>query len=75
MLRRLNIRKANWNLLKMHCNDELKSNYFEQCDDLAELFYSKLYGKASKAIPKNSANPKRTHKPLFEDDCKGAVRE
>jgi len=38
-------------------------------------FSQKLIERANKTIPKTSTNPKRTHKPWFDNECKEAIKD
>ena len=67
--------KANWEQFKVHCEQSVHPNVFEDCENPAQLFTSLLYSAAEKSIPRTSTNPKQPNKPWFNDDCKKAIAE
>ena len=72
---RWKLHKANWEQFKVHCEQSIHPNDFEDCENPAELFTSLLYSVAEKSIPRTSTNPKHPNKPWFNDDCKKAIAE
>ena len=72
---RWKLHKANWEQFKVHCEQSIHPNAFEDCENPAELFTSLLYSAAEKSIPRTSTNPKHPNKPWFNDDCKTAIAE
>ena len=72
---RWKLHKANWEQFKVHCEQSIHPNAFEDCENPAELFTSLLYSAAEKSIPRSSTNPKHPNKPWFNDDCKTAIAE
>ena len=73
--RRWKLHKANWEEFKIHCEQSIHPNAFEDCENPAELFTSLLYSAAEKSIPRTSTNRKHPNKPWFNDDCKKAIAE
>ena len=69
------LHKKNWEQFRVHCEQTIHSNAFENCENRAELFTSLLYTAAKKSIPRTSTNPKHLNKPWFNDDCKKAIAE
>ena len=67
--------KTNWEQFKVHCEQSIHPNAFEDCENPAELFTSLLYSAAEKSIPRTSTIPKHPNKPWFNDDCKKAIAE
>ena len=61
--------------VRVHCEETIHPNAFEECENPAELFTSLLYSAAEKSIPRTSTNPKQPNKPWFNDDCKEAIVE
>ena len=72
---RWKLNKANWEQFRVHCEQSIHPNAFEDCENPAELFTSLLYSAAQKTIPRTSTNPKHRNKPWFNDDCKKAIKE
>ena len=72
---RWKLHKANWEQFRVHCEQSIHPNAFEDCENPAELFTSLLYSAAEKSIPRTSTNPKHPNKPWFNDDCKKAIAE
>ena len=72
---RWNLHKANWEQFRVHCEQSIHPNAFEDSENPAELFNSLLYSAAEKSIPRTSTNPKHPNKPWFNDDCKKAIAE
>ena len=72
---RWKLHKANWEQFRVHCEQSIHPNAFEDCENSAELFTSLLYSAAEKSIPRTSTNPKHPNKPWFNDDCKKAIAE
>ena len=72
---RLRLHKANWEQFRVHCEQSIHPNAFEDSENPAELFTSLLYSAAGKSIPRTSTNPKHPNKPWFNDDCKKAIAE
>ena len=72
---RWKLHKANWEQFKVHCEQSIYPNAFEDCENPAELFTSLLYSAAEKSIPRTSINPKHPNTPWFNDDCKKAIAE
>ena len=67
---RWKLHKANWEQFRVHCEQSIHRNAFEDSENRAELFTSLLYSAAVKSIPRTSINPKHPNKPWFNDDCK-----
>ena len=65
------LNKANCEQFRVHCEQSIHPNAFEDCENPAEL----LYSAAEKTIPRTSTNPKHRNKPWFNDDCKKAIAE
>ena len=65
--------QANWEQFRVHCEQTIHSNVFEDCENPAELFTSLIYSAAEKSIPRTST--KHPNKPWFNDDCKKAIAE
>ena len=72
---RWKLHKANREQFRVHCEQSIHPNAFEDSENPAELFTSLLYSAAEKSIPRTSINPKHPHKPWFNDDCKKAIAE
>ena len=72
---RWKLHKANWEQFRVHCEQTIHPNAFEDCENPAELFTSLLYSAAEKSIPRTSTNPKHPNKSWFNDDCKKAIAE
>ena len=67
--------KANWEQFKVHCEQTIHPDAFEECKNPAELFTSLLYFVAEKSVPRSSTNPKHPNKSWFNDDRKKAIAE
>ena len=65
--------QANWEQFRVHCEQTIHPNVFEDCENPAELFTSLIYLAAEKSIPRTST--KHPNKPWFNDDCKKAIAE
>ena len=72
---RWKLHKANWEQFRVHCEQTIHPNAFEDCENPTELFTSLLYSAAEKSIPRTSTNPKHPNKPWFNDECKKAIVE
>ena len=72
---RWKLHKANWEQFRVHCEQTIHPNAFEDCEDPAELFTSLLYSAAENSIPRTSTDPKHPNKPWFNDDFKNAIEE
>ena len=72
---RWKLHKANWEQFRVHCEQSIHPNAFEDSENPAELFTSLFHSAAEKSIPRTSTNPKHPNKPWFNDDCKKAMAE
>ena len=72
---RWKLHKANWEQIRVHCEQSIHPNAFEYSENLAQLFTSLLHSATEKSIPRTSTNPKHPNKPWFNDDCKNAIAE
>ena len=72
---RWKLHKANWEQFRVHCEQTIHLNAFEDCENPAELFTSLLNSAAEKSIPQTSTDPKHPNKPWFNDDCKKAIED
>ena len=80
---RWNFKKANWDLFKKYCNENvIISKFVENSEDmiLADndkmvVFTDLILNGAMEAIPQTSCNPKKKPKPYFDDDCNNIVKE
>ena len=72
---RWKLHKANWEQFRVHCEQSIDPNAFEDCENPAELFTSLLYSAAGKSVPRTSTNPKHPNKPWFNDECKQATEQ
>ena len=72
---RWKLHKANWEQFRVHCEQAIHPNAFEDCENPAELFTSLVYSAAKKSIPRTSTNPKHPNKPWFNNECKQAIEE
>ena len=57
------LHKANWEQFRVHCEQSIHPNAFEDSENPAELFTSLLYSAAEKSVPQTSTNPKHPNKP------------
>ena len=57
------LHKANWEQFRVHCEQTIHPNAFEESKNPAELFSSLLYSAAEKSIPRTPINPKHPNKP------------
>ena len=65
--KRWKLHKANWEQFRIHCEQIIHPNAFEDT--------SLLYSAAENLIPRTSTSPKHPNKPWFNDDCKKAIAE
>ena len=72
---RWKLHKANWEQFRVHCEQAIHPNAFEDCENPAEHFTSLVYSAAKKSIPRTSTNPKHPNKPWFNNECKQAIEE
>ena len=72
---RWKLHKANWEQFRVHCEQSIHPNAYENSENPAKLFTSLLYSAAEKSIPRTSTNPKHPNKPWFNDDCKKVIAE
>ena len=69
---RWKLHKADWEQFKVHCEQSINQNVFNNCENPAERFTSLVYPAAEKSIPRTSTS---SSKPWFNDDCKTAIEE
>ena len=72
---RWKLHKANWEQVRVKCEQSIPLNAFEDCKNPADLFTSLLYSAAESSVPTTSTNPKQPDKPWFNDHCKKAIAE
>ena len=54
---RWKLHEANWEQFRIHCEQSIHPNAFEDSENPAELFTSLLYSAAEKSIPRTLTNP------------------
>ena len=67
--------KADWEVFRDLCLDELEADDFLREEDPMESFTNCLQSIASRSIPKTSGKEKRQDKPWFNDACRQARKE
>ena len=68
------LNKADWNLFKNLCIDNIEENILINESDPILKFTNIVLENSEKAIPKTSTNSKKIKKPWFNDTCKEAIK-
>ena len=73
-IQRWKLRRADWSAFSTLCSNKLRYDSVINATDPVDHFVSQLIAVANETVPKTSPNPRKISKPLFNVECKLAIR-